>query len=161
MKVNIQTYDQKYQKEIEELILDIQQKEFDIPINLEQQPDLLKISEVYQQNNGNFWIALDEDRVVGTIGLIDIGMRQVALRKMFVHKDYRGGLIKTAALLLETAFNWAKIRSISEIYLGTTDKFLAAHRFYEKHGFVEILQAQLPKSFPIIPVDRKFYLYQL
>ena len=161
MKIDIQTYDQKYQKQIEELILTIQQKEFEIRINLEQQPDLMEIPHVYQQNNGNFWIALDKGRVVGTIGLIDIGSRQVALRKMFVHKDYRGGVIKTAALLLEAAFNWAKMRSVSEIYLGTTDKFLAAHRFYEKHGFVEILQAQLPKSFPIIPVDRKFYTYQL
>jgi predicted N-acetyltransferase YhbS len=38
---------------------------------------------------------------------------------------------------------------------------LAAHRFYEKHGFSEIAPAQLPPSFPIMRVDTKFYRLEL
>jgi predicted N-acetyltransferase YhbS len=41
--------------------------------------------------------------------------------------------------------------------LGTTAKFLAAHRFYEKNGFREIAQTELPASFPVMTVDTKFY----
>jgi hypothetical protein len=44
-----------------------------------------------------------------------------------------------------------------EVYLGTTEKFFAAHRFYEKNGFREIAQTKLPASFPIMTVDTKFY----
>jgi hypothetical protein len=46
-----------------------------------------------------------------------------------------------------------------EIYLGTTAKFLAAHRFYEKNGFEELLQSELPARFPLMSVDTKFYRY--
>lgn len=46
---------------------------------------------------------------------------------------------------------------VREIFLGTTAKFLAAHRFYEKNGFREIARSELPESFPIVSVDTKFY----
>jgi hypothetical protein len=41
-------------------------------------------------NNGNFWVALYEGKVVGNISLLDIGNQQVALRKMFVEKEFQG-----------------------------------------------------------------------
>ncbi|KPB55416.1 Acetyltransferase [Pseudomonas coronafaciens pv. oryzae] len=53
------------------------------------------------------------------------------------------------------------LRGVTDIFLGTTDKFLAAHRFYEKHGFREIAKEALPASFPLIAVDSKFYLLEL
>ena len=49
-------------------------------------------------------------------------------------------------------------KGIREIYLGTTPKFLAAHRFYEKNGFAEIGKESLPEAFPIMSVDTKFYM---
>jgi N-acetylglutamate synthase-like GNAT family acetyltransferase len=50
---------------------------------------------------------------------------------------------------------------VKHIYLGTTAKFLAAHRFYEKHGFDLIEQDQLPSSFPVMVVDTRFYVMDL
>lgn len=87
---------------------------------------------VQQTGNGNFWVALYGGYVVGTISLLDIGNEQVALRKMFVKKAFRGATYKTAHLLLETALTWAKERDVTDIFLGTTPQFLAAHKFYEK-----------------------------
>ncbi|MBN3469439.1 N-acetyltransferase [Pseudomonas savastanoi pv. phaseolicola] len=52
-------------------------------------------------------------------------------------------------------------RGVTEMFLGTTDKFHAAHRFYEKHGFREIEKKDLPASFPLIAVDSKFYTLAL
>jgi hypothetical protein len=46
---------------------------------------------------------------------------------------------------------------LSDIFLGTTAKFLAAHRFYEKNGFHEIGRDELPAAFPVMTVDTKFY----
>ncbi len=79
-----------WQASVADMIVHIQQEEYGIPITREQQPDLQDIAGFYQQGNGNFWLAYIGEQVVGTIALLDIGQQQVALRKMFVHQDYRG-----------------------------------------------------------------------
>ncbi|HUP11757.1 MAG TPA: GNAT family N-acetyltransferase [Niastella sp.] len=159
MKTSIEAYTDRYKQQVIDLIVPIQQEEFIIPITAEDQPDLQKIPTFYQIDNGNFWLAINDGRVVGTISLLDIGNRQGALRKMFVHKEYRGKEHGTAQLLLNTLFSWAKRKDYAEVYLGTTAKFLTAHRFYEKNGFVEIPVADLPTSFQRMAVDVKFYRY--
>ena len=139
------------------VILPIQQHEFGIPITLEAQPDLADIAGFYQRGNGNFWVAEVDARVVGTIGLLDIGNREVALRKMFVDAVFRGGAHGVAQRLLEHAIGWCGERSVQDVFLGTTAAFRAAHRFYEKNGFAEIARSSLPAAFPVMHVDTKFY----
>lgn len=143
------------------VILPIQREEFGIPITLEAQPDLRDIPAFYQRNNGNFWVAQSEEGVIGTIGLLDIGQAQAALRKMFVAQSHRGREHGVAKRLLDTLLDWAADRGFAEIYLGTTDKFLAAHRFYAKYGFVEVARAALPATFPVMAVDTKFFFRRL
>lgn len=139
------------------VILPIQQLEFQIPITLEAQPDLNDIPGFYQKGSGNFWVALDDQKIVGTVGLLDIGNGQGALRKMFVAEGHRGSQHGVAKRLLDILFAWCHARGVREVYLGTTAKFLAAHRFYEKNGFQEIARAELPAEFPVMTVDSKFY----
>ena len=50
----IKPYASKYQQEVVDLILHIQQQEYQIPITEKSQPDLFKIESFYQQGNGNF-----------------------------------------------------------------------------------------------------------
>ena len=157
----IQPYTSKYQQQVVDLILHIQQQEYQIPITEKDQPDLFEIESFYQQGNGNFWVAVCNERVVGSVALIDIGSRQVALRKMFVAKPYRGANFKTAHRLLHTAIAWAKEREVERIYLGTTLQYRAAHRFYEKNGFQHIEKEKLPANFPVMNVDKKFYTYKV
>jgi GNAT superfamily N-acetyltransferase len=161
IKIVIEKYSDLYKKEVEKLILEIQQKEFQIDIDIERQPDLLDIPNFYQKNNGNFWIAKSGDLVIGTISLLDIGHNQVALRKMFVDKNYRGKEYGVGQKLLHTLLEWAKHNGVKEIFLGTTERFIAAHRFYEKNGFEEIGKDELPEKFPIMPVDVKFYIFKM
>ena len=155
----LKEYSNEYQAQVIDLILHIQKQEYNIQITEEDQPDLFTIEEFYQTGNGNFWVAIYDDKVVGTISLLDIGNRQAALRKMFVDKEYRGAKFKTASLLLSNAIKWAKEKTIKEVYLGTTPQFLAAHRFYEKNGFTSISLKDLPENFPVMQVDKKFYKY--
>lgn len=157
----IEEYVDTYKDEVTKLILDIQQKEFGIPITEEDQPDLSTIPQFYQTGTGNFWVALCDNKVVGTIALLDIGNNQAALRKLFTNSAYRGTGHNTGKMLWLKVQEWAAAKNIAEIYLGTTEKFLAAHRFYEKNGFDEITVAQLPAAFPIMSVDKKFYQYRL
>ena len=140
-----------------DLILPIQRDEFGIPITVEDQPDLRNISEFYQTGAGNFWVAKAAARIVGTIALKDIGEGAGALRKMFVARTHRGPDGKVAARLLDVLLDGARSSGLRRIYLGTTDKFLAAHRFYEKSGFRRVDGRDLPESFPRMAVDTRFY----
>ncbi|MFJ3054671.1 GNAT family N-acetyltransferase [Herbaspirillum sp. NPDC087042] len=155
--IQIQAYSPEHAAGVVDVILPIQQQEFEIPITLEGQPDLKDIPGFYQKGRGNFWVALDQGRVVGTISLLDIGNDQVALRKMFVAASHRGREHGTAARLLEGAIAWAREQGVRQVFLGTTAKFLAAHRFYEKNGFRLIEKTELPSAFPVMVVDTRFY----
>lgn len=157
----VKEYSYKNQAQVVDLILQIQQQEYNISITKDDQPDLFTIEEYYQTGNGNFWVAIYDKDVVGTISLLDIGNNQLALRKMFVNKEYRGATYKTASLLLDAAMKWAKEFTIKAVFLGTTPQFVAAHRFYEKNGFIRIGLDDLPENFPVLQVDKKFYKYVL
>jgi len=140
-----------------DVILPIQREEFGVEITADDQPDLRAIPDFYQQGTGNFWLAEVAGHVVGTIGLKDIGAGQAALRKMFVAAAYRGRQYGVGQALLMRLLHDAKAAGVTEILLGTTDKFLAAHRFYEKHGFVMTPVEALPERFPRMAVDTRFY----
>ena len=90
LSMNIEIYTEKYKADIAALILNIQNNEFNVPVTLADQPDLLDIENFYLKGKGNFWVAVEDEKLIGTIALIDIDNGQAALRKMFVHKDYRG-----------------------------------------------------------------------
>lgn len=146
-----------FSRGVADLIVGIQREEFAIDITFEDQPDLKDIPAFYQNGAGNFWVAVDGAEVVGTIALKDIGNQQAALRKMFVAQSHRGPGKGVAGELLNTLLGHAKMAGLSEIYLGTTAEFLAAHRFYEKRGFETIEAEDLPESFPRMAVDTRFY----
>ena len=147
----------EYQSGVIALILPIQQQEFGIPITLQDQTDLLNIPAFYQRSAGNFWLALQDARVIGSIALLDIGEGQGAVRKMFVAAPFRGGQHGVAGRLLDTLLSWCRQKQMREIYLGTTAQFKAAQRFYRKNGFIEIDKQALPARFPLMAVDSVFF----
>lgn len=155
--IEIVPFAPQHKEEVGALIVGIQRDEFEIAITLEDQPDLQDIPGFYQQGAGNFWVALAEGKVVGTVALLDLGNHQGALRKMFVHAGYRGPGHGVSARLLETLLEWSRARGVKEVYLGTTEKFLAAHRFYERNGFQQVPADELPPIFPKMAVDTRFY----
>ncbi len=153
----VKQFETAYQAAVEALVLPIQQIEFGVNITRDEQPDLMYIADTFQFGNGNFWVALDGDRVIGSIGLVDIGNDQVALKKMFVARDYRGKVTGVAQMLMDTALVWCRKHGVKEIYLGTAEQLHAAHRFYEKNDYVEVKTCELPSAFPRVSVDTKFY----
>lgn len=159
--ITIQEYKDEYKGDIVKMILKIQQEEYNLPITENDQPDLANIPAFYQENDGNFWVSIYHDQVVGTIALKNIGDGNVVLRKMFVIQEYRGKEKGISKKLLSRLLDWARQKHFREIFLGTTPQFLAAHRFYEKNGFNEIQKENLPTNFPVMEVDKKFYSYRL
>lgn len=159
--IQIKRFEPDDQQGVIDVIVPIQREEFGIAITAEDQPDLKAIPTFYQSGTGDFWVAKAGGQVIGTIGLKDIGAGQGALRKMFVAAEYRGREFGIATQLLLRLIEDARHRGVKDIFLGTTDKFLAAHRFYEKHGFTEVAKETLPASFPLMAVDSKFYALHL
>jgi GNAT superfamily N-acetyltransferase len=143
------------------LIVPIQAKEFGVAITAAGQPDLRDIPGFYLPGAGGFWIARDGDRVVGTISLKDIGGSTAALRKMFVASEYRGAPYRTGQVLLDALLAHARTVGLRRILLGTTEAFKAAHRFYERNGFVPIAKGDLPPAFPLMTLDTRFYRLDL
>ncbi|MEP6724218.1 MAG: GNAT family N-acetyltransferase [Bacteroidota bacterium] len=159
--MEIEVYSKEYEQQVIDLILDIQQNEFGVPVTIADQPDLLNVENFYCKGKGNFWIATENKKLIGTIALIDIGNRQSALRKMFVHAAYRGKDKGKGQLLLDHVTNWCKEKGIDEIYLGTFDRLLAAQKFYLRNGFVEVEKQSLPHNFPLMQVDNMFFKVSL
>jgi N-acetylglutamate synthase-like GNAT family acetyltransferase len=135
------------------LVLDAQQREFGIEITYEDQPDLQDPVGFF---DGRFWVAVAGDgTVVGCVGLLDVGEGTGVVRKMFVDPARRGA--GDAQALLATLVDAARADGMLELLLGTTSAYHAAHRFYEKSGFVRVEPDHLPERFPRVPVDSRFY----
>jgi GNAT superfamily N-acetyltransferase len=146
--------------EVLAFILAIQRGEFGIEITAADQPDLADVGGAYRAGGGEFWVARAGGEIAGTIAAIRIGDESVALRKMFVAAEHRGGS-GLAARLMDTLAEWARGQGVRTIYLGTTAVMSAAHRFYAKHGFARIDPAELPPSFPLMSVDSRFFVREL
>ncbi|WP_044199338.1 GNAT family N-acetyltransferase [Dyadobacter tibetensis] len=149
-------FESQYQESLVTMILDIQQKEFNVPITREEQPDLYQIDSFYRGGGGEFWLATQSGEVIGSIALIHIGNQQGVIRKMFVKKDFRGKEFGIAKRLLDELVARARQMGLTDIYLGTVHQLQAAIRFYEKNGFERIEKTSLPPKFPLIPIDDVF-----
>ena len=143
------------------LILPIQQIEFNVPVTLKGQPDLLAIETYYHQTGGNFWGARWEGELIGTIALIATGHQAGAIRKMFVKKEFRGKELGVAQRLLDTLLAYCQEKGIFELNLGTVDMLKAAHRFYERNHFVRKQSEDMPSYFPRMMGENVYYHLQL
>lgn len=155
--MTIETYSGKYDEEIISLILDIQNNEAKINLSLDEQPDLKDIAVHYQSGGGQFWIAVENESVVGTIGLMITDNNCGILKKFFVKKEYRSK--KLGLSLYLKLLEYAKANGIGTLILDTPSVAVQSHKFYEKAGFKRVGKSDLPieYSYP----DRNSYLYML
>lgn len=161
MEINFKNIGNEYAEQVINLILNIQQKEFNIPISIDDQPDLQQIENFYLKNGGNFWGAFLNGELIGTIALVKFSESQGAIRKMFVKKEFRGKELNIAQKLLEILISYCCANGIKEIFLGTVSVLEAAQRFYERNGFIKIDKERLPATFPLMNADTIFYALNL
>ena len=115
--MHIEPYTPKYKNEIISLILNIQNNESKINLSLKEQPDLLDISKCYQQKGGEFWLALSDGKVIGTIGLMLKENNCAIMKKFFVKKDFRPQKVGLAL--------YQKLLTIWEASVRATHLFLS------------------------------------
>ena len=171
MTCRIEPFAAHHRNSLVEMILAIQQDEFDLPVTYGQQTDLHDIAAAYRVGVGQFWVAQapggPPDHVAGSIGLHDMGTdkrgkRIAALRKLYVREANRGGGGDgVAARLLDALETHARRHGIAELFLGAAEQFAAARRFFERNGFVPIEAERLPLVFVRLAIDTRFYWKQL
>lgn len=149
--IKIIPFEKEHQSDIDAMMADIAQ-EFAAPVFSAQSK---RIAEVYELPQNKFWVATNNVKVAGTIGLTKLANGNVALKSMFVDKMFRGQNV--SKLLLDTLTGWAIQHDYSRIYLGTMEQFIAGQRFYEKNGFSKHKQEELPADFVVNPLDTIFY----
>ena len=159
MILKIETYSGKFDDEIIALILSIQNEEAKIGLSLQEQPDLLDIHRSYQQPGGEFWVALSDGRVIGTIGLMLKQNHCAVLKKFFVKKEFRSQ--KVGLSLYSEFLKYAISKEVHHIILDTPAVALTSNRFYEKAGFYRIGTADLPVPYSYPDRDSILYLLNL
>lgn len=115
----------------------------------------LRIVEVFALPGNKYWVAMADNKVVGTIGLMQLSDNNAVLKSMFVDKAFRGQSV--SRLLMQMLIDWTTEHGCKEVYLGTMSQFMAAQRFYEKNGFERCNRTDLPSDFIANPLDSVFY----
>ena len=98
--------------------------------------DLKDIEHSYFEKGGTFYVLEEKDgSIVGAYGLYPVESRTCELRKMYLHRSYRGkGLGK---LLLESALSEARRLGFRKMILETASALKEAIALYKSYGFVE------------------------
>jgi len=136
-KIIIKEYDDLYKEQVIKLVGEclVDQSVLSTACLPVEDDDLQEIAKLYS-GRGKFWVALDNGRVVGTVGIRDFGEKLAKLRRMFVQKEYRGtGL---GQRLLDTALQFACDMGYTKITLNTHKNMKRAHHFYKKNNFIFI-----------------------
>ena len=159
----IQIYNDKYKQEVIDLILYVQNVEFGINLQIEEQPDILDINTNYILCGGGFWISTNNfNKVVGCVGLkIDKQHKVGILKKFFVYREYRGKEYNIGISLYKQLIKYAKEKGVSKIILDTPSVATRSHKFDQKQGFKEISKNDLPIKYDYPDRDSLLFLLNL
>ena len=103
--------------------------------------DLNNIQKYYTDNNGFFGKVLQNNKIVGTVGLFKLDDVICELRKMYLLKEHGGkGLGK---ILMDIIIKKAKEKKYKKIELETASVLQEAIGLYKKYGFREIEKSNL------------------
>ena len=97
--------------------------------------DLLNPDKIVH-NGGQVFFALENQKVIGTVAMINSSENRFELAKMTVQEDFRGKGI--ANLLMDECLKFAKENKANEIFLISNDSLTIARNLYDKYGFKEV-----------------------
>lgn len=145
--ITITGYQESDRDDIIRLVLHCQNDGTRPLVTVEDQPELLHIQEKYIENGGNFWVAKDDGKLAGSIGLINCGNGIGILKKFFVYEPYRGKPHHLGQQLYQKLLIFAAAHEIKTLLLDTPANTNRAHKFYDNAGFVQITKEELPVEY--------------
>jgi len=98
--------------------------------------DLSNIEHSYFQRGGTFYLVEEKDgSIIGAYGLYPLDKDACELRKMYLHRSYRGK--GWGKFLLEHALSQARKLHFKRMTLETASVLKEAINLYKSYGFVE------------------------
>nr|ADI16929.1 hypothetical protein [uncultured Marinimicrobia bacterium HF0010_18O13] len=97
--------------------------------------DLLNPDKIVH-NGGQVFFALESQKVIGTVAMINSSDDRFELAKMTVQEDFRGKGI--ANMLMDECLKFAKENKANEIFLISNNSLTIARNLYDKYGFKEV-----------------------
>jgi GNAT superfamily N-acetyltransferase len=122
-----------------------------------EQDDIFQVAEYYRQPGGEFWMAIDNARLVGCIALLPVGQGTAVLKKFFTYPEFRGQPARLGAQLYAQFAAFARDHGFKRIVLDTPENEHRSHAFYEKHGFRQIPQSALGVAYAFPDRDSRYY----
>lgn len=145
--IEMKRYEEADTDAIVELVLSCQNDGSRPLVTAEDQPEMLDIETYFFAPGGYFWVAKDDGRVIGTIGLMNYGNGIGILKKFFVYEKYRGKPCHLGQKLYAELLAFARELDFKKLILDTPKNTVRAHDFYEKAGFVKTEKENLPVRF--------------
>lgn len=142
-----------------DLINYCQNIEAKLNIKMAEQDDIFQIDDYYQEKGGNFWIALENNQVVGSIALLPLDNQTAVLKKFFTYPQFRGQPNRLGARLYQQLLSFAKDHNFQRLVLDTPEGETRSHYFYEKQGFKQVEPQNFNAIYPY--PDRNSRLYEL
>lgn len=117
-----------------------------------QRNDLINIKDYYIKNGGNFWIALDNDKIIGTIAIENRGNIGI-LKRFYVDTEYQNlGIGNSLYNIFE---DYVKNNTtIKTLYLACGRVLTNAHKFYKKNNWIQIDQLEIDMH---VSIDDDFF----
>ena len=100
-------------------------------------PNLGRFSEIYNEEGNKYWVAEEDGKVVGGVGIGRMNSNICELQKMYCIREIRGKGV--AHKLIEIALDYAK-NYYKKCYLETLENMIEAQKFYEKNGFKRVYE---------------------
>lgn len=161
--ISIEKFNDRDAEDVVKLVLHFQNDGTRPFVTVNDQPDLLNITKDYIEAGGYFWVAKDDKKLVGSIGLMPCSDNIYILKKFFVYENYQGTPYHLGQKLYVKLLEFAKSKKIKKILLDTPKNTTRAHKFYTKAGFVKVTKNELPITFnhPYKDCDCDFFLLDL
>lgn len=159
--ITISQFEDKYTQDVIDLVLHFQNDGTRPIVTVNDQPDLLNITYEYIDKGGNFWIAKDNKKLIGSIGIMPYSNEIAVLKKFFVYEDYQGEPYHIGRKLYAHLLSFAKEKKFETILLDTPYNTVRAHKFYKKAGFKKVVEDMLPIKFSHPYKDCDFFLLEL
>lgn len=123
-------------EDIARLVFDVL-KEYDLKLApASTDADIKDIESSYFKRGGAFLVLVEKDgSIIGAYGLYPIEKHTCELRKMYLHKAYRGKGV--GKLLLEDALSRARQLGFKKMVLETASVLKEAIALYKSYGFAE------------------------
>lgn len=126
------SFDPKTSSDVKYFILDTW-KEFGYFYEAESDFDLDDPYKYYIETGGMFYVLKNDETIIGTIGIKNLGNSTAGLRRLYVDKSFRNK--GYGSQLIDRAIQFCKENKFIKIELNSDKIFEDAHKLYMQKGF--------------------------